>query len=115
MRAIFDLPWLVLGDFNEALWQYEHLSHTPRAENQMMAFRNTLQLCGLSDLGFSGVPFTYDNKRRGNGNVKVRLDRAVADSNWRNLYSDYEVNHIVTPCSDHVIVVVKWMQEIHLP
>jgi hypothetical protein len=23
------LPWLVVGDFNEALWQFEHLSHTP--------------------------------------------------------------------------------------
>jgi len=25
-------PWMVLGDFNEAMWQYEHFSETPRAE-----------------------------------------------------------------------------------
>jgi hypothetical protein len=43
----------------------------------MMAFRDTLQVCGLVDLGFTGVPFTYDNKRQGNKNVKVRLDRAI--------------------------------------
>jgi hypothetical protein len=69
----------------------------------------------LVDLGFMGVPFTYDNKRQGNRNVKVRLDRAVADNNWRNLYSDYEVKHIVTPCSDHVVIVVNMKQEQRLP
>ena len=25
-------PWMVLGDFNEAMWQYEHFSETPRPE-----------------------------------------------------------------------------------
>jgi hypothetical protein len=53
-------------------------------------------MCGLVDLSFMGASFTYDNKRQGNRNVKVRLDRAVADNNWRNLYSDYEVKHIVS-------------------
>jgi hypothetical protein len=96
MRGTSNLPWLVVGDFNEALWQFEHLTHTPRSETQMMAFRDTLQMCGLVDLGFMGVPFTYYNKRQGNRNVKVRLDRAVADNNWKNLYSDYEVKHIVS-------------------
>lgn len=57
---------------------FEHMSATPRAESQMIAFRDTLETCGLVDLGFVGVPFTYDNKRAGARNVRVRLDRAVA-------------------------------------
>ena len=28
LRAISSEPWLVCGDFNEALWQHEHLCHT---------------------------------------------------------------------------------------
>ena len=48
----------------------------------MAAFRDVLADCGLTDLGFVGLPFTYDNGRDGNANVKVRLDRAVADW-WR--------------------------------
>jgi hypothetical protein len=115
LRGQSNLPWLVVGDFNEALWQFEHMSATPRNENQMMAFRDTLQICGLVDLGFVGVPFTYDNKRQGNRNVKVRLDRAVADSNWRNMFADYGVKHIVSPCSDHVILLVSLKQEQMLP
>jgi hypothetical protein len=25
-------PWVVLGDFNEAMWQFEHFSNTRRGE-----------------------------------------------------------------------------------
>jgi hypothetical protein len=39
LKSNSDLPWLVIGDFNEALWQEEHLSCTPRPTNQMDAFR----------------------------------------------------------------------------
>jgi hypothetical protein len=68
-----------MGDFNEALWQEEHLSKTPRAVNQMDSFREVLSDCNLVDLRFAGVPYTYDNKRQGRANAKVRLDRAVAN------------------------------------
>jgi endonuclease/exonuclease/phosphatase family metal-dependent hydrolase len=97
LRAIktqSNLPWLVLGDFNEALGQEEHFSQTPRAVNQMVAFREVLTDCNLIDLGFAGVPYTYDNKRQGRANVKVRLDRAVADPNWRDMFADSHVQHL---------------------
>ena len=45
-------PWMVLGDFNEAMWQYEHFSETPRPERQMMDFREIMSHCDLHDLGF---------------------------------------------------------------
>lgn len=28
-------PWVVVGDFNETMWQYEHFSNTKRGERQM--------------------------------------------------------------------------------
>ena len=62
LKTVIDRPWLVVGDFNEALWNFEHMSATPRPEAQMVAFRDALEICGLVDLGFIGVPFTYDNK-----------------------------------------------------
>jgi len=31
-------PWMLIGDFNEAMWQYEHFSENPRPERQMMDF-----------------------------------------------------------------------------
>jgi hypothetical protein len=91
LKSNSDLPWLVIGDFNEALWQEEHLSCTPRPTNQMDAFCEVLFDCNLTYLGFAGVPYTYDNKRQGRANVRVRLDRAVASSEWRDLFADSHV------------------------
>uniref|UniRef100_A0A453Q5L8 Endonuclease/exonuclease/phosphatase domain-containing protein n=1 Tax=Aegilops tauschii subsp. strangulata TaxID=200361 RepID=A0A453Q5L8_AEGTS len=79
LRATSSEPWLVCGDFNEAMWQHEHLSLTQRSENQMQQFRDCLLACELMDLGFSGIPYTYDNGQVGNRNFRVRLDRACAD------------------------------------
>ncbi|OQU86755.1 hypothetical protein SORBI_3003G140450 [Sorghum bicolor] len=63
-------PWLAIGDFNEAMWGFEHFSACPRPERQLVAFRDALSDCGLSDLGFSGLPYTYNNWHNGDDNVK---------------------------------------------
>ena len=107
LKTVSDLPWLVLGDFNKAMWDFEHISATPRAESPMVAFRDCLEVCGLVDLGFVGVPFTYDNKRVAANNVQVRLDRAVATNMWRNLFAFSVVSHITSPCSDHIMLLLK--------
>jgi hypothetical protein len=49
-------PWLVLGDFNEAMWQEEHFSKSKRSERHMAEFRAVLSDCDLHDISFSGTP-----------------------------------------------------------
>lgn len=83
------------------------MSVTPRLKVQIVAFRDTLEVCNLVDLGFSGVPFTYDNKRHGAANVHVRLDRAVTTAAWRHLFAFLSVVHVASPCSDHVVLLLK--------
>jgi hypothetical protein len=82
----------VVGDFNEAMWQYEHFSETKRGEKQMADFREVLDFCDLKDIGFSGLPWTYDNKKPGNRNVKVCLDRGVATSSCLNRFFDHPLD-----------------------
>jgi exonuclease III len=112
LKNVSNLPWLVFGDFNEALWHEEHMSNTPRLVNQMEAFREVLFDCNLTGLGFSGILYTYDNKRAGRANVKVRLDRAVACPAWRDLFEDNRVQHLTSPVSDHCPILVKVSQEV---
>ena len=88
LPAVRPEPWMLIGDFNEAMWQYEHFTETPRPERQMMDFREALSHCHLHDLGFSGIPWTYNNNQPGRRNVRVRLDRSVADMDWINLFPD---------------------------
>lgn len=100
-------PWLVMGDFNEAMWQYEHFSVTPRAERQMMDFREVLSHCHLYDLGFSRLPWTYNNNQGGDRNVRVRLDRGVANSEWSMRWPDASVHHLTSPQSDHKALLLN--------
>jgi exonuclease III len=112
LSMISELPWLVIGDFNEAFWPEEHLSFTPRSPSQMDAFREVLSDCNLIDLGFAGLPYTYDNNRKGQANVKVRLDRAVASPEWRDMFAESHVQHLVSPVSDHCPILLNIEKEV---
>lgn len=66
-----------------------------------------MEICGLHDIGFQGLPWTYDNKQSRQRNVKVRLDRAVATDLWHDLFEDATVEHLLSPCSDHCPILLR--------
>ena len=78
LKDFINGPWLYIGDFNAFLISSEKLSKRPPNYGQIEAFQEALDLCQLEDLGFKGYPFTWNNKRPGAANTKIRLDRAVA-------------------------------------
>jgi hypothetical protein len=55
----------------------EYFGSHERAEWQMLGFREAVDNCDLQDLGYVGIPYTWDNKQQGEANVKVRLDRIL--------------------------------------
>jgi hypothetical protein len=101
-----DRPWLMMGDFNEAMWQEEHFSLTRRSERLMLDFREILSHCDLHDIGFTGSPWTFDNKQKGARNVKVRLDRAVASPAWSAMFPEHRLRHIQSTRSDHCPILL---------
>jgi hypothetical protein len=109
LKDIRNEPWVVLGDFNECLclWRFEHFSARCRSERQMLDFREMLSRCDLHDLGFSGLPWTYDNMQKGKWNVHVRLDRVVASSRWKQKFSGARVQHIVSSRWDHGPILLE--------
>jgi hypothetical protein len=104
-------PWLMCGDFNEDMFQSEHFSARRRNEGQMLAFRETLEYCNFHDLGFCGVPWTFNNKQQGAKNVRVRLDRAVACPGWSNLFPNAIVHHLTSARSDHSPILITLKEE----
>lgn len=55
-----NVPWVVLGDFNEITNSFEKKSGRLRSVYQMNDFRMTLEDCNLNDLGFVGRWFTWE-------------------------------------------------------
>jgi hypothetical protein len=54
LKSQDDLPWSCVRDFNEVLSQHEHQGINPRNQSQMSTFRDYLDDCRLTDLGFKG-------------------------------------------------------------
>ena len=75
LNGMDQLPWLCMGDFNEILSVDEHVGEVPGMYGRMEDFNEMVNRCGLLDMGFRGVPFTWDNRRTGEGFVQKRLDR----------------------------------------
>jgi hypothetical protein len=66
-----------------------------------------LDHCDVHDLGFTGVPWTFDNKQWGDRIVRVRLDRAVASLSWSDWFKDAHVRHLVTSRFDHLPILLE--------
>jgi hypothetical protein len=71
LRGEWNGPWFLMGDFIEAMWQYKHFSETPRAEQQMLDFREVLRHCDLQDLGFQGCLGLIITTKRAAGTCKL--------------------------------------------
>jgi hypothetical protein len=91
-----DLPWVVIGDFNEIAFSHEKDGGNDRPPSYMQVFREALDDCGLEDLGFSGDPFTWKH-----GRLRQRLDRAVATHTWSVQHPGVVLQHLGYIKLDH--------------
>ena len=101
LRREYDEPWLCAGDFNEILSASEQIGGGDREEWKMDGFRDAVDQCNFTDLGYSGLPYTWNNKQHGNRNIKVRLDRGFGDDKFIQKFDRTSVQHIQTTESDH--------------
>uniref|UniRef100_A0A453D6F8 Endonuclease/exonuclease/phosphatase domain-containing protein n=1 Tax=Aegilops tauschii subsp. strangulata TaxID=200361 RepID=A0A453D6F8_AEGTS len=100
------LPWMCIGDFNEVLRREEQMGPNERDVSQMTGFREAIDLCGLDDLGYIGVAWTFEKKVAGGQYCRVRLDCALATASWSTLHPFATVRHLVAAKSDHSPIVL---------
>ena len=75
--------------------------------NHIDAFREALKGSQLEDLGFKGYPFKWNNKRPGEANTKLRLDKVVATVEWNNRFHLSLVTHLPLHASDHLPLILQ--------
>jgi hypothetical protein len=108
-----DLPWLCIGDFNEVLSAEEHFGGNQRDNWQIAQFQDVVADCGFSDLGFSGLPYTWDNRQEADRNVMVRLDWALGDPKFIECFGGTNVVHVPTVFSNHSALLVEVKEDAH--
>jgi hypothetical protein len=101
LRHEWSGSWLSCGDFNEVLVHDEHYGSTDRSDAQMELFRDCLDNCNLVDLGYCGLKFTWTDRQDAQCNIRVRLDRVVANATFSSMFENCSVGNIITTTSYH--------------
>ena len=106
LHSQFQLSWLCLGDFNEILSMHEKTGGSVYSQQQMDGFRNVVNFCGFSDLGYCGTDLTWCNMQDGENRIQLRLDRAFATPEWIVKFEGMRVYHLVDSTSDHCALLL---------
>ncbi|WCJ31760.1 hypothetical protein M5689_013220 [Euphorbia peplus] len=72
----------------------------------MAEFQNCLEDCNLIDLGWKISEFTWFNRREGNDSIWERLDRAIVDKGWFDIFLTVTVLTLPRICSDHHPILI---------
>lgn len=104
--------WLSIGDYNEIIEDSEKVRGNLKPRGQMEAFRGALEDCCLTNLGFLGPRYTWNNGQEGQNFVIERLDCAMANDKWRDIFPIYKVEVLASRFSDHASVLLTFQKNI---
>ena len=103
-----DVPWSVVGDFNSVIACSEKKGGRPPRTLCMDEFRECIDGCSLTDVGFAGPEFTWCNNQRGEDRILARLDRCLLFAHNSDVSA--RVHHLPRIASDHVPLLVDFYQ-----
>lgn len=95
-----DAPWFLTGDFIEITDNSEKSGGLERPESSFSNFRSFLSSCDLFDLKHSGNFLSWRDQRHSHL-VHCRLDRAMANSSWSDLFPNGRAHYLKFEASDH--------------
>ncbi|XP_019149856.1 PREDICTED: uncharacterized protein LOC109146658 [Ipomoea nil] len=101
LKGQSNLPWCVIGDFNDLACQSEKRGPHIHPESLIQGFTTALEDCQLQDLGMIGNRYTWDRGRGTDAWVEERLDRGLATADWSDIYDEALIFNIITMSSDH--------------
>ena len=100
-------PWIIAGDFNEALVGDDKFGGRPVDINRALMFKDCLDKCNMVDMGFNGPRYTWTNRREIHSLIQERIDRFFMNPSWCLLYPDAKVSHLTRCHSDHCPVLME--------
>lgn len=99
-------PWICSGDFDEILHQSDKCGIEKHPEKQIQIFKNFLASKNMEELPQKGSKFTWCNNRI-TGTVHDKLDRCIANWEWRKIYPNATVTALVPITSDHSPLIIN--------
>ncbi|CAH9106024.1 unnamed protein product, partial [Cuscuta epithymum] len=102
-----DLPWLVMGDFNDLMFADEKRGRIPHPPWLLRGFREAVWASGLSNFHFEGYQFTWERWRGTPNWVEEKLDRILTSESWLDSFGNAAAETLEGSPSDHMALVIK--------
>ncbi|XP_030487085.2 uncharacterized protein LOC115704001 [Cannabis sativa] len=100
-------PWLVMGDCNDILAKEERIGNRVKYRPSQ-DFIDCVSNCFLEDVKSCGNFYTWSNKQQGDDRIFSKIDRAMANLSWMDMFPNAEVNFINEEMMDHTPAVMTF-------
>ncbi|XP_072084623.1 uncharacterized protein [Arachis hypogaea] len=100
-------PRILIGDFNDVISQDEKVGLHPKPSSQIESFRNFVHENAVLDLELQGMQFTWFSNPRNGCVTKERLDRVLANWEWRRAFQHATLLALPPVSSDHTPLVLN--------
>ncbi|XP_074301475.1 uncharacterized protein LOC141632870 [Silene latifolia] len=100
-------PWLAMGDYNDTRFLSERNGDSDCLRRRCLKFNAWVESNNRIELDYAGPDFTWS---RGNSMATrqwARLDRAFCNSDWRVMFAEGSLRHLVQNQSDHCPIIVN--------
>lgn len=104
-------PWMLIGDFNETLIPSDQRGGIFN-HNRAALFYNFMNNCNLLDLTTTGGRFTWHRNRNGIRIISKKLDRGMANVDWRISFPEAFVEVLCRLHSDHNPLLLRFGKSI---
>ncbi|XP_027093499.1 uncharacterized protein [Coffea arabica] len=105
-RRLWNNKIVLIGDFTDIVFNDEKWGGKTRESWSFSKFKNFIARNELVDLGFEGLPWTWNNNWSSGKKIKERLDRALTSVEWCRNNSEANLMHIQTVASDHDMLLM---------
>jgi len=106
LHDVIDLPWCLMGDFNEMLLSSNKIGGSPLKVSKTQRLSDFLAYSKGVDANVHGLIFTWKKFLRGQL-IYEKLDRVIFREDCLQLFSNYLVTNGPFTCSDHSYVLLN--------
>lgn len=82
LSSLNALPWILMGEFNDIMWEREKVGRVPHLEWLRKGFCEAVRECDLTNFDFKGCQFTWEGGRGTENWVQEKLDRILVFGFW---------------------------------